>query len=271
MVKVIFLYLIMLHLLGDFYIRFQFSKKPKTETEQEKGKQFKDFFSTNLSYLIVFSIGSTLIWSIQIFLIMLALSVLHFITQLIVFFIEKHQKTSDKITEFSLFIIGQVVSITLVIITTIILKNNSISFILKPWVKSLLDLFSFHGKDILKWLCILLIIHKPTNIVIKQLLKNFKPSQQDADKSNKDNEKHNKVGEKANNAGAFIGTLERIIIALLLSTNQYSAIGLVLTAKSIARYEKITKDKDFAEYYLLGTLLSTLIIIGVFLFFNSFS
>lgn len=32
-----------------------------------------------------------------------------------------------------------------------------------------------------------------------------------------------------------------------------SAIGLVLTAKSIARYGRISKEKNFAEYYLLGT------------------
>ena len=36
------------------------------------------------------------------------------------------------------------------------------------------------------------------------------------------------------------------------------AVGLVLTAKSIARYDRISKDKDFAEYYLMGTLLSTI-------------
>lgn len=63
---------------------------------------------------------------------------------------------------------------------------------------------------------------------------------------------------KNNNAGRFIGTLERIIILIFLSIGQYSAIGLVLTAKSIARYERISKEKKFAEYYLLGTLLSTL-------------
>ena len=43
----------------------------------------------------------------------------------------------------------------------------------------------------------------------------------------------------------------------LISMNQYAAMGLVLTAKSIARYDKITKDEKFAEYYLLGTLIST--------------
>lgn len=44
---------------------------------------------------------------------------------------------------------------------------------------------------------------------------------------------------------------------MFISMNQYAAMGLVLTAKSIARYDKITKDEKFAEYYLLGTLIST--------------
>lgn len=44
---------------------------------------------------------------------------------------------------------------------------------------------------------------------------------------------------------------------------EYSAIGLVLTAKSIARYDKIAHEPEFAEYYLLGTLLSTVIAIGI--------
>ena len=64
------------------------------------------------------------------------------------------------------------------------------------------------------------------------------------------------------NAGRFVGTLERMILLMLISLKQYSAIGLVLTAKSIARYDKIAKEPEFAEYYLLGTLLSTTVAIG---------
>lgn len=55
----------------------------------------------------------------------------------------------------------------------------------------------------------------------------------------------------------------RSFLLILLSMNQYSAIGLVLTAKSIARYDKIAKEPDFAEYYLPGTLLSTVVVILV--------
>ena len=64
-------------------------------------------------------------------------------------------------------------------------------------------------------------------------------------------------------AEEYIGTVERIIMLIFIYINQYSAIGLVLTAKSIARYERITKEEHFAEYYLLGTLISTLIAIIV--------
>lgn len=56
------------------------------------------------------------------------------------------------------------------------------------------------------------------------------------------------------NAGALIGILERCIILLLLYMGQYSAIGFVPTAKSIARYNRIADDPKFSEYYLLGTL-----------------
>ena len=59
----------------------------------------------------------------------------------------------------------------------------------------------------------------------------------------------------------MIGTIERIIMIILISMNQYSALGLVLTAKSIARYERISKDEGFAEYYLLGTLMSFLCVL----------
>lgn len=60
-------------------------------------------------------------------------------------------------------------------------------------------------------------------------------------------------------AGRAIGTLERWIMTIFLTLGQYSAMGLTLTAKSIARFSRIEKDPAFAEYYLLGTLYSMLL------------
>lgn len=71
---------------------------------------------------------------------------------------------------------------------------------------------------------------------------------------NNTNRKKSKPKKKA---GGYIGFFERIIIVLLLYFKAYSAIGFVLTAKSVARYDNIVKDQRFAEYFLIGTLYST--------------
>lgn len=57
------------------------------------------------------------------------------------------------------------------------------------------------------------------------------------------------------NAGTVIGILERIITSVLILCGQYGAVGLVLTAKSVARFKQL-EDRDFAEKYLIGTLTS---------------
>lgn len=61
-------------------------------------------------------------------------------------------------------------------------------------------------------------------------------------------------------AGAIIGILERMIIGICIAIGQFSSIGLVFTAKSIARYNKIAESPSFAEYYLIGSLFSILIV-----------
>ncbi len=64
--------------------------------------------------------------------------------------------------------------------------------------------------------------------------------------------------------GAMIGYLERAIIFTLLLLNASVIIGLVLTAKSIARFEDL-KKREFAEYFLIGTLSSIFFPFLVFL------
>ena len=65
-------------------------------------------------------------------------------------------------------------------------------------------------------------------------------------------------------AGAMIGFLERALTLTFVLLGQYTALALVLTAKSIARFEEL-KNRDFAEYYLVGTLSSIFfaILIGI--------
>jgi hypothetical protein len=62
-------------------------------------------------------------------------------------------------------------------------------------------------------------------------------------------------GEQLQNAGLFIGWLERFLVVSALLLQSPAMIGLILTAKSIARYPEF-KSERFAEYFLIGTLLS---------------
>jgi Protein of unknown function (DUF3307) len=60
--------------------------------------------------------------------------------------------------------------------------------------------------------------------------------------------------------GATIGVLERLIVSALVLVNASSAIGLVIAAKTLARFKQLD-DREFAEYYLLGTLASVAVAI----------
>jgi hypothetical protein len=66
---------------------------------------------------------------------------------------------------------------------------------------------------------------------------------------------HERTSEQLQNAGLYIGWLERFLVITALLLQSPATVGLILTAKSIARYPEF-KSEHFAEYFLIGTLLS---------------
>jgi len=60
------------------------------------------------------------------------------------------------------------------------------------------------------------------------------------------------------NAGMYIGWLERSLVLTAVLMHSPATVGLVLAAKSIARFPEMGKSEGFAEYFLIGTLLSLL-------------
>lgn len=134
-----------------------------------------------------------------------------------------------------IFLLDQFFHIMIIVYTSIVLAPAH----LPQWVshKSLLTIF------------FLILITKPTNIFFKIFFSKYQPEQ----------------GQKMDTirgAGATIGILERIVIGICMIMGQFASIGLVFTAKSIARYNKISESPAFAEYYLIGSLFS---ILSVFL------
>lgn len=64
-----------------------------------------------------------------------------------------------------------------------------------------------------------------------------------------------KAGGAMQNAGLYIGWLERFLLLTALLMQSPGTAGLILAAKAIARYPEF-KSERFAEYFLIGTLLS---------------
>jgi len=60
------------------------------------------------------------------------------------------------------------------------------------------------------------------------------------------------------NAGKYIGILERLFVFGFILVNQWSAIGFLITAKSVFRFGDLSraKNRKLTEYILIGTLIS---------------
>ncbi len=58
------------------------------------------------------------------------------------------------------------------------------------------------------------------------------------------------------NAGLYIGWLERFLVITAVTVQSPAMVGLILTSKSIARFPELKDNGAFAEYFLIGSLLS---------------
>lgn len=117
---------------------------------------------------------------------------------------------------------------------------------------SIIKDFNFGGlvvKRLLSRILFIIIIFKPVNENFKIFFGKYAPKE------------FNDKGNTVEGAGALIGNLERLLVAILMYYGQYGAIGLVFTAKSVTRFEKISKEPSFAEYYLIGSLYSMICVL----------
>lgn len=59
-------------------------------------------------------------------------------------------------------------------------------------------------------------------------------------------------------AGMYIGILERLLVFLFIMLDRWEAIGLLIAAKSVFRFNdlKESNNRKWTEYILIGTLLS---------------
>ena len=243
MFRAYFMLLLLGHVLGEFY--------SWTGKAAEKKNCWSWVFIHGVSYFGIMALVSLPVMSGAVFGGVAAASILHLFVECARFIYVSSKMRKNKMTkrkESNIFLTDQFI-LGLCIVGTAFWLTQSGSM-LKEWdcLKKFFDVLCMEEGVFVSWALALLLIHKPANDLIQKVLAPYRPENKD------------EYNDK--NIGRFIGTVERIIMLIFLSIGQYSAVGLVLTAKSIARYDKISKEKDFAEYYLLGTLMSTLIVIA---------
>ena len=61
--------------------------------------------------------------------------------------------------------------------------------------------------------------------------------------------------EELSNAGLYLGWWERALLIVAFAEGSLAAVGLIVAAKSVVRFPEFT-SRAFAEYFLIGTLLS---------------
>ena len=135
---------------------------------------------------------------------------------------------------------------------------------LTPWpvIEAMFTEFSYTLGGALRWLLAILLIYRPSNITFIKLFSIYKPEEIPGESA--EQEPISFKERQKLKAGGIIGVLEKMISLIFLSVAQYMAIGLILTAKSIARYDKISKSSTFAEYYLIGTLTSIIMVLLIY-------
>jgi hypothetical protein len=61
------------------------------------------------------------------------------------------------------------------------------------------------------------------------------------------------------NRGRLIGNLERIVLTIVVAAGSYTALGFLIAAKGLVRFEEFEKSREFTEYFLVGSLSSVLV------------
>lgn len=240
MIEGLSLLLLTSHILGDFYFQ------PRRLAEC-KDRKIHRVLLHSLVYAVVSAVVASFFWNTKVFAFVFISAVMHLLIDIVKFAVCRLYNTPSG----PVYALDQAAHVITILLLggVFTLRGNSLNT--PDAISQVMNIMGIDKTTLLKWALLLLIIGKPANVTFRRMFSHFKPVEDEIE----DNRK----------TGAIIGTLERIIIVVFMSIGQYSAIGLVLTAKSIARYSRISKDREFGEYYLLGTLISLLFPVASFL------
>ncbi|MDC6406019.1 MULTISPECIES: DUF3307 domain-containing protein [Maribacter] len=216
----LFVKLLLAHLIGDFMLQ-----PTKWVIHKEANKAASKFLY--LHVLVHFMLYMLFLWDFQKWWIALFLSMGHLIIDMAKLYVNP------------------------------LFKNKSIPFFLDQ-ILHILTIYVFvyftnlHEQTMaliqgLDWPLVLAIVFvtTPSAIIMGKLLEGM---------SNQINTDHKSLP----NAGTYIGIIERLFVLTFIIIGRWEAIGLLITAKSVFRFNdlKESNSRKLTEYILIGTLVS---------------
>ena len=216
---IIFVKLLLAHLLGDFILQ------PTSWVLDKESKKQKSIY-LYIHTLLHGVLAALFIGEIEFIWLAVFLAVSHGCIDFLKLYYQK------KKTKRNWFLFDQLLHLVIIIGISLYYTNSKIE----------LSLF-----DTNFWIVLtgILLLTKPTSIILKNIISIWTPE-------NKTND------DSLQNAGNYIGILERLFVFCFILTGHFEAIGFLLAAKSIFRFGdlKEAKDRKLTEYVLIGTLLS---------------
>ena len=249
MITILVLILIVAHILGDFYLQWDYSCKNKI-LSSVRGKDLW------LHSLIIGMLSWIAIWDLRGWWLALCIMILHFLIDWLKSYIQitchifkiensKHKKLVDghnKRYDLWVFLIDQILHISIITVFAHIWLIVNSDWCPLEWVQNFLINHPLRVKTIIA----MMIVLKPANILILLILGACKVAITPT--------KNNNVGNF--HSGELIGWLERGLMLLFVIMAQYEAIGFLIAAKSILRFNEASSGNEKSEYVLTGTLLS---------------
>lgn len=260
--------LIVAHLLTDFVLQ---PKSWVTEREEKQGRSTKLYLHVLVTAIVAYLLsGAYTNWIIPLVI---------FVSHLLIDYL-KSRTDKDK---FSYFIADQAAHLLVIVILWLCIENKWDA--IRPFTERMTNSSEFWaivtGYIFVSW-PLGIIIGKATQKWRDQITREkVKASQelQAADQVSETTEQEEPKEQEIlvsteeqelglASAGKWIGICERVLILTFVLMSQYTAIGFLMTAKSILRFsEKENNTQLKTEYVLVGTLVSfaSSAMIGVFM------
>lgn len=225
--------LMLAHVIGDFLLQ---PKKWVKEKIKNKHKSKYLYFHVIIHALALIVV---LKFELKFWLGILVITLSHYFIDLIKLNLNK------KVKERYLFLVDQIAHIIIITIVAALYSNYNFN----------IDVI--YSKNLIALILAIITLTSVTSVIMQLVMNKWK-----LDEDNTEN--------SLDKAGKYIGILERLFVFGFIVLSQWSAIGLLITAKSVFRFGDLSKAKNrkLTEYVLIGTLLSFGIAILIGLLFN---